>query len=160
LDAATRSFDDGSAPVEIALNILGCRDAFRSTHTSAERTAVLGFLTFDRSNSQSILSMIARARENARGTQESIGVDAWRQVNRLYLYLCGQRASRRFQSSPSGFYTTIKQACILFDGLVQNTLPRDEVYHFLRLGRYLERLEVMGRILRAKCQVLTAGAAG
>ena len=96
--------------------------------------------------------MIARARENARGTQESLGVDAWSEVNRLYLYLSGQRAQRKFHSSPSAFYAAIKQACILFDGLVQNTLPRDEVYHFLELGRYLERVNVMGRILHAKCR--------
>ncbi len=71
LDAGNTSVNDGSAPVEIALNILSCRDAFRSTHPTAERTAVLNFLTFDRANPQSILCMIARARENARGTQES-----------------------------------------------------------------------------------------
>jgi uncharacterized alpha-E superfamily protein len=152
LDAGSSSVHDGSAPIEIALNILACRDAFRSSHPTAERAAVLNFLTFDRANPQSILSMVARARENARGTQESLGVDAWSQVNRLYLYLCSQRARRRFQSSPSGFYATTKQACILFDGLIQNTLSRDEVYHFLQLGRYLERVDVTGRILHAKCQ--------
>jgi uncharacterized alpha-E superfamily protein len=146
--------DDGSAPVEIALKILACHDAFRSAHATPGRDAVLGFLTFDRSNPQSILSMIARARENARGTQESLGVDAWSEVNRLYLYLSGQKARRRFQASPSSFYTTIKHACVLFDGLVQNTLPRDEVYHFIQLGRYLERADVVGRILHAKCRSL------
>jgi uncharacterized alpha-E superfamily protein len=152
LDAGEQPGDVGSAPVEIALHILACREAFRSAHEAPERTAVLEFLTFERGNSQSILSMIARARENARGTQESIGVDAWRQANRLYLYLCSPKARRRFLSSPSSFYTTIKDSCILFDGLIQHTLPRDEVYHFLQLGRFLERAEVMGRILHAKCQ--------
>jgi uncharacterized alpha-E superfamily protein len=155
LDAAP-AIDDGSAPIEIALYILACRDAFHGAHPSAERSAVLQFLTFDRTNPQSILSMIARARENARGTQESLDVDAWSEVNRLYLYLSGQRAQERYRSSPSGFYAAIKKACILFDGLVQNTLPRDEVYHFLELGRYLERVGVIGRILHAKCQSHTA----
>ncbi len=152
LDAAGRADQGDSAPVEIALNILACRDAFRTAHPDAGRTALLQFLTFERNNPQSILGMIARARENARGTQESIGVDSWRQVNRLYLYLCSHKARRRFHASPSGFYTAIKEACILFDGLIQNTLPRDEVYHFLQLGRYLERVDLMGRILHAKCQ--------
>jgi uncharacterized alpha-E superfamily protein len=152
LDAPSLAVEDGSAPVEIALRILACRDAFLAAHSTFERSGVLEFLTFDRSNPQSILSMIARARENARGTQESLGVDGWSEVNRLYLYLCGQRARRRFQASPSAFYTRVKQSCILFDGLVQNSLPRDEVHHFLELGRYLERAEVIARILLAKCQ--------
>jgi uncharacterized alpha-E superfamily protein len=151
LDAHRLTVENGSAPVEIALNILSCREPFRSAYPAADRSAVLGFLTFDRSNPQSILSMVALARENARGTQETLGVDAWSEVNRLYLYLSGRRAQARFESSPSRFYTTIKQACILFDGLIHNTLPRDEVYHFLQLGRYIERVDVMGRILHAKC---------
>jgi uncharacterized alpha-E superfamily protein len=155
LDAPSTAANDGSAPVEIALHILACRDAFHAGHPAPDRSAVLRFLTFDRANSQSILSVVARARENARGTQESLDVDAWREVNRLYLFLCGQRAQRRFEASPSGFYAAIKQSCILFDGLVQNTLPRDEVYHFLELGRYLERIGVIGRILHAKCHSLT-----
>ncbi len=152
LDSPAPRTDDGSAPIEIALYILACRDAFHGAHPFAERSAILRFLTFDRSNPQSILSMIALARENARGTQESLDVDAWSEVNRLYLYLSGPRSQRRFGASPSGFYAAIKKSCILFDGLVQNTLPRDEVYHFLELGRYLERVGVIGRILHAKCQ--------
>jgi uncharacterized alpha-E superfamily protein len=152
LDSPRLTVEDGSAPVEIALKILACSDAFASIHPAADRSAVLGFLTFDRRNPQSILSMVALARENARGTQESLGLDAWSEVNRLYLYLCSRRAQARFEASPSRFYATIKQGCILFDGLVHNTLPRDEVYYFLQLGRYLERVDIMGRILYAKCQ--------
>jgi uncharacterized alpha-E superfamily protein len=155
LDAGGPAGQGDLAPVEIALNILACRDGFGPAGAAPERSAVLSFLTFDRSNAQSILGMIGRARENARATQESIGLDAWRQVNRLYLYLCSPKARRRFLSSPSGFYTAIKEACVLFDGLAQNTLSRDEVYHFLQLGRYLERVDIMGRILHAKCRIST-----
>jgi uncharacterized alpha-E superfamily protein len=160
LDAASLTVEDGSAPVEIALYILACRDAFHAAHPTSSRNLVLECLTFDRANAKSILSMIAKARENARGTQESLGVDAWSEINRLYLYLCGRRAQRRFESSPSEFYAKITQSCILFDGLVQNTLPRDEVYHFLELGRYLERAGVMGRILHAKCRTHNEGTTG
>ena len=60
-----------------------------------------------------------------------------------------------FTHSASALYATVKQSCILFDGMVQNTLPRDEVYHFIRLGRHLERVCVMGQILHAKCRSAT-----
>jgi uncharacterized alpha-E superfamily protein len=156
LDAGDQPGRGDSSPLEMAMVILACRDAFRSSHPAADRTGVLEFLTFDRRNAQSILGMISRARANARGTQEVIGVDVWRQVNRLYLYLCSPRSRRRFVSSPSSFYTAIKESCILLDGLIQNTLPRDEVYHFLQLGRYLERVDIMGRILHASCQTSMA----
>jgi uncharacterized alpha-E superfamily protein len=160
LDAPSVATEDGSAPVDIALDILDSGSTFRATHPAAGRNAALEPLTFDRANPQSILTMIGRARENARGTQESLGVDAWSEVNRLYLYLGGARAQRRFRAGPSAFYATIKQSCILFDGLIQNSLPRDEVYHFLQVGRYLERIAVMDRILHAKCRSHTPGASG
>lgn len=160
LDDGVDSGPSDSSPVEMALNILACGDAYRAEHAEHDRPALLEFLTFDRRNPQSILAMIARARENARATQEVIGVDVWRQINRLYLYLCGAKARRRFVSSPSTFYTAIKESCVLFDGLIQNTLPRDEAYHFLEVGRYLERVDIMGRILHARCQTTHGPRAG
>lgn len=144
----------GLSPVEIALTILACRDAFPADVGPPSREAVLRFLTFDRSNPQSIHSMIARARENARGTQEVIGVDVWSEVNRLYLFLGGVRAQKRFVREPSRLFNSIRNSCLLIDGMIENTLPRDEVFHFLGLGRHLERIDVLCRILRAKCSVL------
>src|SRR4051812_41784304 len=125
LDADSR----GLGPIESVLTILACREAFERSHGRDERDSddVLQFLTFDRQNSQSILSMLARARENARGTQETLSGEAWSQVNKLYLYLCSRRARQRFLSSPPRFFDAIKRACILFDGIVDGTLPRTEV---------------------------------
>jgi uncharacterized alpha-E superfamily protein len=139
-------------PIESVLTILACRDSFERVRGSAEveRDAVLRFLTFDRQNSHSILAMLARARENARASQETLSGEAWSQVNKLYLYLCSRRAQRKFASSPPRFYDAIKRACVLFDGLVDGTLPRTEVYHFLQLGRYLERVNQISRILNVK----------
>lgn len=139
-------------PIESVLTILACRDAFERAHGPAEkdRDAVLRFLTFERQNSHSILAMLARARENARATQETLSAEAWGQVNKLYLYLCSRRAQKRFAASPPRFFDSIKRACILFDGLVDGTLPRTEVFHFLQLGRYLERVNQISRILNVK----------
>jgi len=153
LDASGLAGDvTGQGPIESVLTILACREAFMKNHAeeSKNREAVLRFLTFDRSNSHSILTMCARARENARGTQETLSGEAWSQVNKLYLYLGSPRAQRRFEASPSRFFDGIKRACILFDGLVDGTLPRTECFHFLQLGRYLERVNQISRILNVK----------
>lgn len=149
----------GSA--EGILTILACHEQFEATNakplaavsTAApapvppSREELLRFLTFNRQGRHSILAMIAAARENARATQEVLSTDAWRQINRLYLYLTGRRSRRRFQSSSFGFFDGVKRACVLFNGLVDSTLPRTEVYHFLRLGRHLERVDMVSRIL-------------
>jgi uncharacterized alpha-E superfamily protein len=153
LDAAgiTGAGDD-LAPIESVLTILACRDAFERAHGPGkkDREAVLRFLTFDRQNSHSILTMLGRARENARGTQEALSGEVWSQVNRFYLSLSSPRAQRRFAASPPRFFDGVKRACILFGGLVDCTLPRTEVFHFLQLGRYLERVNQISRILNIK----------
>ena len=153
LDASGLSGDvGGQGPIESVLTILACREGFEASHKPGpkDREAVLRFLTFDTNNPHSILTMTSRARENARGTQETLSGEAWSQVNKLYLYLCSQRAQKRFAASPSRFFDGIKRECILFDGLVDGTLPRTEVFHFLQLGRYLERVSQVSRILNVK----------
>jgi uncharacterized alpha-E superfamily protein len=153
LDASGVAIGDGVlGPIESVLAILACRESFEKGHGSSEkdRDAVLRFLTFDRQNGHSILTMLGRARESARGTQETLSVDAWSQINKLYLYLCSPKAQRRFNHSPARFYDAIKRSCILFDGLVDGTLPRTEVFHFLQLGRYLERANQVSRILNVR----------
>ena len=96
LDAAWLDDGETAGAVGSVLDILACRDAFGQAQ-GANPDTVLRFLTFDRQNSQSILAMIARARENARATQEALSSEAWSQVNRLYLYLSGPR-----RAAPSG----------------------------------------------------------
>jgi uncharacterized alpha-E superfamily protein len=93
--------------------------------------------------------MIARARENARGSQETLSAEAWSQLNQLHLYLGGPRARERLQSSPFGFFERVRRECLLFAALVEGTLSRGEVYHFLQLGRSLERADVTARIVQA-----------
>jgi uncharacterized alpha-E superfamily protein len=149
---ATDNNDGGS--VEGVLTILACRAAFERAHPSGDRDAVLRFMTFERQHRQSILAMIARARENARGTQEALSAEAWRQINTLHLYLESPRALKRFRTSPSRFFDGIKRGCILFGGLVDGTLPRSEAFHFLQLGRYLERVGQISRILNVRLQGL------
>ena len=166
LDATDVTRQTGDlGPIESVLIILACRDSFETAHGGPagpgekDREAVLRFLSFDRRHTHSIISMLARARENARTSQETLSGEIWSHVNRFYLYLGSRRAQRRFAASPSRFFSGIKRECILFDGMVDGTLPRNPVYHFLRLGRYLERVNQISRILNTKMHGLDDGTA-
>ncbi len=161
LDAAGLAGDaDGRGPVEGVLAILACRTEFALGHDPGDREAALEFLTFDRRNRHSIVAMLARARESARSTQEALSAEAWGQVNRMYLGMTAPKARRRFLASPSRFFEGVKRACILFDGLVDSTMPRSEAYHFLQLGRYLERANQVSRVLAVKLRARAVATVG
>jgi uncharacterized alpha-E superfamily protein len=148
--------DQDPRPIESVMTILACRPAYEQERGEAppDRESVLRFLTFDQAHSHSIIAMIGRARENARGSQEALSGEAWSQLNKLHLHLHSPRAERHFNASPPRFYESIKHACILFSGLVETTLPRTEAYHFLQLGRYLERANQIARLLSVRLPVL------
>jgi uncharacterized alpha-E superfamily protein len=156
MELDTAGLGDSTVSVEGALSVLACRDAFARAHAAEgnSREAILRFLTFDRQNHHSILSMIMRARENARGTQEALSTELWSQLNMLYLRLSSRKAIQRFEASPPRFYDGVKRSCVLFAGLIDGTLPRTEAYHFLQLGRGLERANQISRLIQVQAHML------
>jgi uncharacterized alpha-E superfamily protein len=167
LELEAGALADGQRPLEGVLTMLDGKAAFEKYRPAPagdpspadERDAVLHFLTFDRHESVSIRSFVARARENARGTQEALSGEAWSQLNKLYLYLTGDRAARRFRASPSRCLTRVRRECVLFAALIDGTLPRTEAFHFLQVGRYLERVDMLSRIMNVHCHAVTAASA-
>jgi uncharacterized alpha-E superfamily protein len=161
LDAAALDQSlDAAPPLEGVLAILACRKAFEESQKNRPsrrhpRDQVLSFLTFDRVGKHSILSMLAQARENARGSREAISGDAWDQLNTLYLSLRTRKARAALAESPLRFLDRVKRGCNLFSGLIDSTMPRAEAYHFIQLGRHLERVNQMGRILQIKLPPLS-----
>ncbi|MDX2037887.1 MAG: alpha-E domain-containing protein [Isosphaeraceae bacterium] len=141
-------------PLDGVLTILGAKEAYDLACPVHTPDALMRFLTFERAVPYSILGIISIARENARGTQDAVSAEAWSQLNQLYLYLTSPKALRRFDSSPTRLFGIVRRACILWDGLVDSTLPRNEVFHFLQLGRYLERVDQLTRIIGARAHTL------
>jgi uncharacterized alpha-E superfamily protein len=160
LDAAGLGGADGRGQLDDLLHILAVRDDFDRRFPAGDRDTVLRYLTFDRGNPQSIVTMVGRARENARGSQEALSAEAWSQVNRVYLHVSGPRAERRFAASPSRYFDSIQRGCILFGGFVDETLPRSEAYHFLQAGRHLERADTVCRLVAVRLAALAAASAG
>jgi len=147
---------DAESPLQQVVTILGCRADFDKLCPEDSPNGLLKFLAFERSFPFSILGMLVAARENARGTQDAVNAEAWSQLNRLYLYLNGPKALRKFESSPRTFFGLVRRSCILWDGLVDSTLPRNETFHFMQLGRFLERIDQISRALAARAATLAA----
>jgi uncharacterized alpha-E superfamily protein len=150
LDAAGLHGDsEVKGPLDQVLNVLAGQDRFELTWDPHDSDGMLTNLTFDSTRSHSLLSMISRARENARATQDTLSPESWSQLNQLYLALTRSKSRKSFESSPYRFYERVKRSCILFHALVDSTMPRNEAFYFLEVGRFIERIDMISRVLNA-----------
>jgi len=140
------------------INTSGDHELFAKRYGKATRDSVIQFLTFDVEYSSSILSCLRSARENARSIREIISSEMWEQINRFYLMVT--EAANDLQSSvgQDKFFNEVKEASHLFNGIAEATLTRNEAWHFLRLGRMLERADKTSRILDVKYFILLRSA--
>lgn len=100
---------------------------------------LLHTLTFDRNNPASIFALVAGARENARQVREQLSSEMWTQINKLYLHVRGTDADAVWQSSPHNYYLEIREGSHLFQGITDATMNHNQGWHFIQLGRYIER---------------------
>lgn len=132
---------------KIMVDILGLEALYAGRYDIAEERPVVRFLLADESNPSSILSSISLARENAGTSREILPIEAWEQVNDIYWYAKEQAAKAVNRNNRHPFLSAIVGACQLLNGRVAGTMSHDIAYHFIRLGRHLERADMTTRIL-------------
>jgi uncharacterized alpha-E superfamily protein len=110
-------------------------------------------LTFEMSNGASIVSCITAARENARQIREQISSEMWEQLNQLYL-MVRRTSIDAIYWQPHEFFRPIKEGSHLFQGLTDAIMSHGEGWHFLQLGRFIERANATAMLLDAHLRVL------
>jgi uncharacterized alpha-E superfamily protein len=115
---------------------------------------ILRFLAFEPEYPNSIVACVTKARENARQVRGSLSLEAWEQLNKFYHLMISPEARRRAAESPHAFFSEVRMASYLFEGIVEATMTRGEEWNFLKLGRYLERADQTSRILDVKYFIL------
>ena len=137
----------------------GDHQLFTKRYGQATQENVIQFLTFDPEYSSSIYSCLRGARENARSIREIISSEMWEQINRFYLMVKESANDLQTTAGQHKFFTEVKEASHLFSGIAEATLTRNAAWHFLRLGRMLERADKTSRILDVKYFILLRSAA-
>ncbi|HAM72699.1 MAG TPA: hypothetical protein DCM86_13745 [Verrucomicrobiales bacterium] len=132
----------------------GDNDGFEKRYGTPNQENVIQFLAFDPENSNSILSCLRAARENARTVREIISSEMWLQLNKYYLMVNDAAASGRVTASLHEFFSEVKLASHLFAGVTDATMTHGEAWHFCRLGRKMERADKTSRILDVKYFIL------
>jgi uncharacterized alpha-E superfamily protein len=121
--------------------------SFRALYPRPGRGDAARFLTLDQRNPDSILSCVRQARENARSVRDKISDEMWSELNALHILLGSEEGADLLARSPHAFYERVIGSSMLFDGITEATLSRDEGWSFLRLGRLLERADMTSRFL-------------
>ena len=113
-------------------------------------------LSFDTGHKSSVLSCILAARENARHVREQISTEQWHRLNSLYLEVMRPEVKAMMKpppeaasEAPSGFLQEVMEAVHQFQGVTDSTMSHGEGWHFIQVGRYLERATATAMLLDA-----------
>ena len=105
-------------------------------------------LIADRSEPGSLVSIVGKARENARTTRELLSSEVFEAMNDLHLFLVGADLVTAARERPYEVLRTVKSSCQAVNGSVDASMPRGEGYRFFLIGQRLERALITTRVLR------------
>ncbi|MBF4160905.1 alpha-E domain-containing protein [Nocardioides acrostichi] len=134
---------DADATCRALLSIMGIEDAYEPDF-EVGLDLVLDRLCYNPDHSSSIAASLAAARESARRARETLSVTMWEAINTTYRAIpSGQFAALR---SPVVFNWARERAALI-NGTADATMVRDEGWHFLVLGRCVERADMTSRLI-------------
>lgn len=151
--ALTR-LDDGDAEWTSILQASGGKQAFDTENDAVTRDAVVDWMLRARTNPSSVLNSIKAARQNARVVRTAITGEVWGATNAAYMILRELLARKVSERDLPDVLRTVRKQAALIRGMTYGTLLRNDIYHFVRLGTYLERADNTARILDVKYYVL------
>ncbi|HXQ48054.1 MAG TPA: alpha-E domain-containing protein [Caulobacteraceae bacterium] len=141
----TATLDQNDAAVAIARVALAAVDA-EAGRQPAPYDAAYG-LIFDRDHEGSVVTSLSRARENARQVRDQITTEMWERLNLLHLRVHDSGAQPAFANASSAFLHGVIADLHLFKGAGDATMSHGEGWRFLLAGVYLERAQLIARLL-------------
>ena len=101
----------------------------------------INFMVLNTGNSNSILNIVTKARENARSVQEHISREIWLAINNYYLYLTRKDLITKLrEEDPIAFLDELKKYHLIHNGTMDTTQERGPAYYFMNVGKFLERV--------------------
>lgn len=159
LDVANRlSLSGGGArdSWQPPLTITGGTDAYHQRHGEVAAVNVINWAVLDASNPSSIYSCLRIARENAHAVRSVIPNELWEIINSTWLELKTIDGARLREQGLTGFCEWVKERSHTVRGATHGTMLRDEAFHFVRLGTFLERADNTARLLGVRSAGVTA----
>ena len=134
----------------------GDKDLYVSLHgEDFSKEQAVFFLSFQDENPNSILSVVSKARENARIVRENIPRETWEALNELHHFLKNECDRKVWElDNPITSFNYIKSKIQQLNGIAFGSIPRYQGWYFTKMGQYLERADKTSRILDVKYHIL------
>ena len=113
-------------------------------------------LTFEPGNPDSIRNSLANARENARQVRNVVDEELWSCLNLSFLDLRDIEIADIWKDRPNDFFRRTENAVRTFFGIAGSNMYRDVGWHFLQLGRFVERAQLLAGLIEAQLAVYPA----
>lgn len=133
-----------------SLGISELQEEFDRKYDHVTQRNVLDFMVRDADNPSSIFSCLKQARENARAVRGALTTEVWETHNATWLKLRELDEHALLTSDPGKFFEWVKYRCHLSRGVIVGTMLKDEAFHFIRLGTFIERADNTARLLDVK----------
>ncbi|GAB2860940.1 alpha-E domain-containing protein [Actinocorallia aurea] len=141
-----RMLEEPSADVDAGCRALLAILGVPPGDTAIDIGTVLTRLAYDDGTPSAITGALQAARTGGRSVREVISTEMWECLNVTWHELDGRRRAAE-RLGPHAFLRYVRERAALFSGLADATMSRDEGWHFLVLGRSVERIDMTARLL-------------
>ncbi len=142
--------EERTVPEEVACAVLLDSLSLPVEHVS-EAGSLVGAVIGTTEDASTIVGAIASARENARGIRDQLSVEVFEALNATHIALSRGRVHA---ASPGVALHRVEERLLTVNGIIEWTMSRDEGYLFLSLGRSLERIDMVARLLGVRHEQL------
>ena len=129
---------EGSDDLKHLIKITGHINDFKKKNTKEN---VYYFLIQDESNPSSIKYSIEMAKMNSRYLLTMLPKSAWEQFNNLYIDF-----NSKHKPHSEDLYRIIRNSQRFF-AIIADGMQRNDVFNFIKLGRFIERADMLSRII-------------
>ncbi|MBO9537115.1 alpha-E domain-containing protein [Herbaspirillum sp.] len=145
-----QSADDAEQGWRAVLGISELLYGYNQKYDKLTQQDVIDYMVRDPNNPSSIASCLRQARENARAVRGALTTEAWEIQNATWIKMQSYLQTNALEHSPSDFFEWVKHRSHLSRGVTIGTMLKDEAFHFIRLGTFLERADNTARIIDVK----------
>lgn len=103
----------------------------------------------------SIVSCITSARENASQVREQISSEMWEHLNQLYHEVTQPSIRITIDREPLRLIAAFREGAYRFQGTTDTTMNHGEGWHFIQIGKYMERACALSVLLDAHFSAAT-----